>query len=169
MQCQLMESLFQAVRAFHLEESVARDYGAGVPLYHAEVSLLDVIARRPEQSASALAEALGITRGALTQTAKKLVEKGLIEPYSPPRNRKVKYHRLTPLGDVVRQGHAAYHAQANARMKAYLGSKTPEDKRMLHEFLQTLQSCMPLCLYDCEAIGCTCHLKDSPITQGAGG
>lgn len=169
MQCQLIESLFDVLQAIREEQGVARDYGDGTPLYHAEVSLLEVIHRHPDHSAAQLADALGITRGALTQTAKKLMDKGLITQYHAPNNRKTKYHRLTEAGEAVRQGHAQFHAEANAQMKAYLCARPAEEKQVLVDFFKVLSSCTQLCLYDCEAVGCGCGLQTAGATNGQGG
>lgn len=169
MECKLVKSMFSVIRAFHLEESGARDYGGGVPLYHAEVNLLDVIDRNPEYSAGELAAELGITKGALAQTAKRLIEKGVIEAYSPPGNRRVKYHRLTELGKVIRQGHADYHRQSNGKMQAYLSTISASDKAVLTNFFDKLLACMPICLYDCENPDCMCNLPDHAPTKAIGG
>ena len=157
MQCHLIERLFQSIQTIHKEAGIARDYGAGMLLYHSEVTLLELIHRCPEQSAATLAEALGITNGALTQTARKLMDKGLIEQYSPPTNRKLKYHRLTESGETARQGHAQHHQEANARMRAYLCTRSPEEKQVLMDFFTQLEACSQICLYECEPTGCACH------------
>lgn len=166
MQCQLMESLFQAMQTIHAEKGVARSYGVDALLYHSEINLLDVIHRYPERSAAALADALSITKGALTQTARKLMDKGLIEQYSPPNNRKLKYHRLTEAGETARTGHAQYHREANARMKAYLCARTAEEKRVLMDFFRMLESCRQVCLYDCESTGCMCGTEGAVDDNG---
>lgn len=156
MRCNLMENLYKAMQAIHDEQLTPRDYGTGDLLYHAELSLLDVIARNPDKSAVQLATQLGITKGALTQTAQKLVEKGLIEQYNPPKNRKTKHHRLTAAGILAISGHAQYHAEANARMQAYLCGRSAQDKQVIADFFETLLSCMPICLYDCDKDNCGC-------------
>lgn len=161
MQCQLIEALFDVIGAFRQEEGLPRDYGGGVLLHHAELRLLDAVAGHPEQSASALAGRLGVTRGALTQTARRMMDKGLIEQYAPPRNRKVKYHRLTTAGEEARRGHARHHAGANERMRAYLRGLSPAEKQGLLTFLKTLKGCMPICLYECDGTGCACGITES--------
>lgn len=169
MQCQLIENLFDVLQTIRDEQCVARDYGDGTPLYHAEVNLLEVIHRHPDQSAAQLADTLGITRGALTQTAKKLMDKGLITQHHPPNNRKTKHHRLTGAGEAVRQGHAQFHEEANARMKAYLCTRSSAEKQVLMDFFTVLSSCKQLCLYDCEAAGCGCGLQSTETTHAQGG
>lgn len=165
MQCQLIEGLFNAIETIHKERCLARDYGGGVPLYHSEISLLEIVHKCPEQSAATLAETLGITGGALTQTAKKLMDKGLIEQYTLPNNRKVKYHRLTAAGELARTGHAQYHAEANARMKEYLCGRSPEEKQMLLDFFDELTACKQVCLYEC-ACGVEACMQTTTKSQG---
>lgn len=167
MQCQLIDGFFQAMERIQKERGVAREYGAGVLLYHSELSLLEAVHQHPEQQAAALAQRLGITNSALTQTAKKLMDKGLIEQYTPPGNRRQKYHRLTALGMAAREGHMRYHQDANARMKDYLCARTQEEKRVLTDFFQVLGECGQVCLFECGAAGCGCGQRQG--TNGQGG
>lgn len=170
MRCQLVEDMFSTMQLIHSEQCTARDYGAGGLLYHAEVMLLEVVQRYPQHSAAALAGILGITRGALTQTAKKLIEKGLVEQYNPPGNKKTKYHRLTGAGEAVRRAHLQYHAEANARVRAYLCACPQEEKQVLLRFFQTLRDNRQLCLFDCESTGCACGLQaEAPAHIQEGG
>lgn len=154
MQCQLMEPFFEAVQTLRGEENTPRDYGTGTLLYHSEINLLNTIYRHPEESASALAQALGITRGALTQTARRLMGKDLVEQYSPSRNRKTKYHRLTEKGEQTRLAHARHYAQANAAIQAYICNRSAEERQALLGFLRTLQACGPFCLFSCTHHAC---------------
>lgn len=149
MECPLICSLFETVRLMREEERSVRDYGVDTPLYHSEVRLLEAIYSNPEQRAGTLSETLSITKGALAQAAKKLMDKGLIEQYNAQGNRKTKYYRLTELGEVARIGHIRYHDQSIERMRTYLCHRSEDEKRMLMDFLKEVGQCMPLCAYDC--------------------
>lgn len=166
MHCTLVECFFDAMRTVHDEQGTARDYGTGTLLYHAEMSLLEAIHCHPRQSAAALADTLGISRGALTQTAKKLIDKGLVVQYNPPNNRKTKYHRLTEAGEVAREGHARFHAEGNARMRSYLCGLPAADKQVLMGFFRVLEHSGQLCLYECETAGCLCGAQGLIATEG---
>ncbi|MBN1532617.1 MAG: MarR family transcriptional regulator [Spirochaetes bacterium] len=50
----------------------------GSPLYPSELHLLDVVHLDPGLSATDMAEILGVTKGAVSQTLQRLVKKGII-------------------------------------------------------------------------------------------
>lgn len=156
MECPLIGALFDVMRRMRDEERLPRDYGVGEPLYHSELRLLDLIDQNPQKRAGTLSEALGVTKGALAQVAKRLTDKGLIEEYNAEGNRKEKYYRLTALGEEARAGHIRHHDQSIGRMKSYLCSRSEDEKRVLTEFLKEIGQCMPLWPYNCSSPDCGC-------------
>jgi DNA-binding MarR family transcriptional regulator len=84
-------------------------YGLGFPLHHAEVHLLEAIKSQEGTNAGELARYPGMTSGAISQVAGKLLDKGLIESYRKPGNRKEVFSRLTALGEQVCQVHQKRH------------------------------------------------------------
>jgi DNA-binding MarR family transcriptional regulator len=66
-----------------------------------------------------LSEFLGVTNGAVWQTARKLTRKGLIESYREPHNKKEVYFRLTDLGRKASDGHKQHHETINAEFADY--------------------------------------------------
>jgi DNA-binding MarR family transcriptional regulator len=102
------------------------DTGDGVLLHTSEIHVIDMAGRFPDDSMTALALRLGITKGALSQTVKKLEEKEYVERVSPKGNNKTMYIRLTGTGMRAFSWHRAYHAAVNkriARQVAGLGQK----------------------------------------------
>jgi DNA-binding MarR family transcriptional regulator len=120
------------------ERSQPRDYGIGHALYHSEVHLIMAIKEHPDANASELADALGITNGAITQVADKLERKGFIERYRLPDNRKDLYFRLTESGERAYSGHNAHHEKMNAKVVEYLRSLSESDYRIVSDFVRVL-------------------------------
>lgn len=149
MYCQVINRFFSAMAALAEAEKAPRDYGTGHLLYRSEMSFIEAISSRPDPSAIELSELLGVTRGAVTQMGGKLEEKGFIEKYSRPDNKKEKHYRLTDSGRELVGAHRQYHEMANSRMCEYLCSLGDEKKEVIAEFLDKLTETAPISDFEC--------------------
>lgn len=69
------------LKILHLYSVIGRrpkDYGTGDLLYVTELHTIAVVARNNEVNMTQLADIMGVTKGAISQTINKLVHKGLI-------------------------------------------------------------------------------------------
>jgi DNA-binding MarR family transcriptional regulator len=132
------EKINKAVTILSNEKKIVRDYGIGFPLHHAEVHLLDTIRTHPGENTSALAMRNGITKGAIAQITKKLLEKKLITAFQMPENRKEVYFALTTLGKKAVSGHDRHHKRLNAGLSKYFDSLSDEDIQTITTFLDVL-------------------------------
>lgn len=148
MQCQIVSVLFQTLRSLLEAEKQPRDYGTG-PLYRSELALLERVRRSPGINAAELSRGLRVTRPAITQMGGRLEEKGLIERFSKPENKKEKYYRLTELGEATWQAHAAHHAAANQEMCAFLRGLDDGEKQVILQFLTKAGEALPISNFDC--------------------
>ncbi|MFP3043171.1 MarR family transcriptional regulator [Treponema primitia] len=83
-----------------------------------EVHCVEYIGRNGDSNVTKLAESFYMTRGAITKLTKKLIEKGIIESYQKPDNRKEIYFRLTKQGKVINKVHEELHKEFQERDKA---------------------------------------------------
>jgi DNA-binding MarR family transcriptional regulator len=134
----IAEKINKAVSVLNSEKKVARDYGIGFPLNHADVHLLDTINGHLDENTSQLAERIGITKGAIAQITKRLVEKSLITSYHTPENKKEVYFKLTKLGKKAVLGHSRHHQRLNAGLHQYFESLSDKDMRTIAAFLDVL-------------------------------
>lgn len=123
----IIEKLYQLLNIFNAEMKQCRDYGTGHLLYHSEVHLIMAIFNHKDANVSELAQALGITNGAVTQVADKLLEKGLIEKYKLKDDKRGTYFRLTEQGETVYYGHEKHHDDMQDEAMEYMES-LDEDK-----------------------------------------
>jgi DNA-binding MarR family transcriptional regulator len=135
----LSEKFNKTMNSRSEEMKAARDYGIGFPLYHSEVHLLDVVNLHGNENERELAERLGVTKGAVAQVAKKLLDKKLIESYQKPGNRKEIYFRLTDTGQKAAEGHAQHHARMNVGLFAYIDGLDEKDVAVIMKFLDVMQ------------------------------
>ena len=132
------EKINKAVTVLDREKKVARDYGTGFLLNHAEVHLLDTINRNPDENTSQLAQRNGITKGAVAQITKKLLEKELITAFQMPDNRKEVYFELTALGKKAVSGHDRHHRRLNAGLEKYFETLSGKDMKTISTFLDNI-------------------------------
>lgn len=150
MQCEIARRFFEMLSAITTEQKIPREYSGGHMLYHAEIDLLGKIDEYPGANVSMLSLKSGVTKSAVTQMSVKLMNKGLIECYQNPKNKKEKYFRLTKAGQEVRIGHAAYNRMAADEIRNYLCSMNEADKKIILQFLDKMKQYMPLCSFPCQ-------------------
>lgn len=91
-----------------------------------EVHCIDYIGGNMECNVTKLAESFRMTRGAITKITKKLIEKGLIESYQKPENKKEVYFKLTAEGRGVYEIHQELHKEFQERDRVVFEQVTDE-------------------------------------------
>jgi DNA-binding MarR family transcriptional regulator len=105
------------------------------------VHLLETIDKHEGANANELSKILGLTNGAISQVAKKLLDKALIESYQLPNNKKEVYFRLTDSGLKVLEGHREHHAKINAAFFDFVTDRATErDIRAIMKFMDLIIS-----------------------------
>ncbi|MEH7073879.1 MarR family transcriptional regulator [Neobacillus drentensis] len=74
-----------------------------------EVHCIDFIEKYPDSNVTKLADALRVTRGAISKTTKKLLEDGAIDKYQKTGNKKEIYFKLTDIGRRIYGEHEKMH------------------------------------------------------------
>ena len=146
--CRVTEQLFEIIRLLGEENRRSRDYG-GVLLSHGEVLFLGCVARNPDGNVSALSERLGITKGAITQMADKLLKKELIEVVRREGNQKERYFRLTERGEAAKRAHERFHEQTNRELCRYISTLDDRETDAVFRFLAQLRQCVPFSEFEC--------------------
>ncbi len=102
-----------------------------------EVHCIEYIGRNADSNVTKLAESFYMTRGAISKLTKKLIEKGIIESYQKPENKKEIYFRLTPQGRVVYEVHEELHKEFQARDRVVFEQITDEQFDAILGFVET--------------------------------
>lgn len=100
-----------------------------------EVHCIEYIGKHVDPNVTRLAEAFYMTRGAISKITKKLLDKGLIESYQGPENKKEIYFKLTPQGQEVFDIHENLHRSFRQRDDAVFEKITDEQYRSMSRFL----------------------------------
>jgi DNA-binding MarR family transcriptional regulator len=134
----LIEKLYRAMNLVIKEMETPWLYGVDFPLHHAEVHLLEAIKAQERANVSELARYLGMTSGAVSQVTKKLLDKGLIEAYRKPDNRKEVFSRLTALGERIREGHQKHHENMIAVLREFMDRLDENETLAVYGFLDAV-------------------------------
>jgi DNA-binding MarR family transcriptional regulator len=134
----LIEKLYRTTNLVIKEMETPWLYGVDFPLHHAEVHLLEAIKALEGANVSALARYLGMTSGAVSQVTKKLLDKGLIEAYRKPDNRKEVFSRLTALGERICEGHQKHHENMVTILREFMDRLDENETSAVYGFLDAV-------------------------------
>ncbi|MDR3313627.1 MAG: MarR family transcriptional regulator [Oscillospiraceae bacterium] len=101
-----------------------------------EVHYIEYIGKHADCNVTELARAFYMTSGAISKLSKKLLEKGVIESYRKPENKKEIYFRLTAQGQTVYDVHAQLHRGFQARDAAVFAQLSDAQFQMMLAFLE---------------------------------
>ena len=99
------------------------DYGTGVPLYRTEIHTIRAIGENPGINVTRLADHMGVTKGAVSQTVTKLVKKRLIRKTYSADNVKEILLELTDLGWTGFRTHEQFHMEMFDMIREYFGDE----------------------------------------------
>ena len=126
---ELQSLIDQFLKILHLYSVINRkpkDYGTGDLLFFTELHTISVVGKNREINMTRLADLMGVTRGAISQTIRKLVGKGLIIK-SNTTNRKEINLRLSDKGMVVLKGQESFQQEIFTFAGSLYKNATGED------------------------------------------
>ena len=91
-----------------------------------EVHCIEYIERNADSNVTKLAGSSYMTRGAISKMTRKLMQKGIIESYQKPDNKKEICFRLTGRGKAIYKVHEKLHKEFQERDKAVFEQVTDE-------------------------------------------
>lgn len=134
----LLGLLWQLVRKINYLQTKPQDYGIGEALPASQIHLIEAIGKNPQANITQLAKKLVITKGAVSQTVKKLEHKGLVKKQRPSGNDKEIMLKLTKKGRVAFDGHEEYHARFDQGLAAEFNAFSQQEFDMLQGLLKDL-------------------------------
>ena len=116
----IIDDVLTKVESLH---APSRDFGTGVPIYRKEIHTLQAIGQHPKINITALAEYMGVTKGAVSQTAAKLIRKGMVRKQYAKGSKKEVILELTDLGWVGFHNHEKFHMDMFDIAREYYGEQ----------------------------------------------
>lgn len=129
-------SLFlEVVCKFYENDMKAKKFGTDTELHHSEIHMIKFIKENENLHISAIARKMNVTRGAVSQTIKRLEAKGFIYKEAYGDNNCRFLIRLTKKGEVAYANHKKYHEEYEGKIAEILNSMSENEKEFLHKFL----------------------------------
>ena len=121
------------LKILHLYSVIGRkpkDYGTGDLLYFTEIHTITMVGKNREINMTRLADMMGVTKGAISQTIRKLVSKNFIVK-SNTNNRKEINLRLSEKGKIVYKGQESFQKELFTFAGTLYDSARPEDRELV--------------------------------------
>lgn len=139
MECIITTEVFKILNNILEDNKKPKEY-LDIVLMGSEINLLKKIHNYPEYNSKEFAKSLSVTKGAITQTIKKLIAKGLISYYYKENNKKEKYYTLSTKGNEVYKLITKENIISNQNICNYFSSISKKDKELIKDFLNILAS-----------------------------
>lgn len=101
-----------------------------------EVHCIEYIGKNIDTNVTKLAESFYMTRGAMSKLTKKLMNKGYIESYQKPENKKEIYFKLTEQGKEIFETHEELHKEFLERDKVVFEQVTEQQLKDMINFVE---------------------------------
>jgi DNA-binding MarR family transcriptional regulator len=128
---QVLIDLF--LKILHLYSVIGRkpkDYGTGDLLYFTEIHTITVVGKNKELNMTQLANIMGVTKGAISQTIRKLVGKNFILK-SNTTNKKEINLKLSEKGLIVYKGQRSFQKELFTFATTLYEKANPEDRELV--------------------------------------
>jgi len=116
----LLDQVMAKMGAMHLSP---HDFGTSVLLYRAEIHTIRAIGENTGINVTRLAEDMGVTKGAVSQTITKLVRKGLVRRTFAEYDAKEVHLELTEPGWIGFHNHQQFHMKMFDTVREYFGDE----------------------------------------------
>ncbi|MST55704.1 MarR family transcriptional regulator [Pyramidobacter sp. SM-530-WT-4B] len=117
----------------------ARYFRTDQPLYEAEIHMLKAIKENEGIHVTGLADILGVTKGAVSQTLMKLQRKGMVVKETDPANLSRLTLKLTPKGETAYLSHEELHRKYEKVFSDILADYSEANKAFLWSFFSMLE------------------------------
>jgi DNA-binding MarR family transcriptional regulator len=103
----IIDNFIKILHIYSIIDKKPKEYGTGDLLYVSEVHAIYIIGKNPEINLTHLAELSGVTKGAVSQMVKRLVNKRYIAKYKVKNNKEINL-RLSDKGYIIFQQYMAF-------------------------------------------------------------
>jgi len=133
-----MQKFDEVVTTMESMHTPSLSFGTGVLMYRREIHTIQAIGRNPGINVTTLAEYMGVTKGAVSQTIKKLSNKGLVRRTRVPGNVKEVVLELTELGWIGFHNHDKFHMDSLDIAREYFGDQLQSKLQMINTVMNDI-------------------------------
>ena len=145
----LIDSFLKILDLYSLINRKPVDYGTGDLLYFTEIHTITVIGRNREINITRLAELMGVTKGAISQTVKKLAGKNLIVR-SKTENKREVILRLSEKGKTAYKRQKSLQKEIFTFARKLYKKGTPKQREMVRRLFDEIIRNLMMRLEACE-------------------
>ena len=120
---EILEKLEKIIMLTESMHTPPLSFGTGNLMHTKEIHTIQAIGRYPGINVTKLAEQMGVTKGAASQTISKLVKKGLVRKRQVFGNKREVVLELTDIGWIGFQNHEKFHMDALNIAREYYGDQ----------------------------------------------
>ena len=125
-------------------EKTHKSFGTGEMISHSEIHLIEIIGDTQDLSVTDISRHLGITKGAVSQSLKRLENKGFTTKKSDPENLSRSIVLLTSKGQTAYWSHKHWHETMDGGFLKYLDELEDETFEIIVDFLGKVESFLKL-------------------------
>lgn len=128
------------IRILHLYAVIdkkPKDFGTGDLLYVSEIHAIHYIGTNPELNMTQLAEMSGVTKGAISQTVKRLVSKRYVTKYKS-KNKKEINLRLSEKGILINQKYEQFEKEKFVFAERLYDNASKQDIELIRNLFTTI-------------------------------
>ena len=138
---QLIELFLKILHLYSVISRKPKDYGTGDLLYFTELHTITVVAANEEVNMTQLAEIMGVTKGAISQTIRKLVHKNLIIRTNMNNKKEINL-RLSERGRQVLKAQESFQTEIFTFAGTLYEKAKPEDRETVRRLFLAISENM---------------------------
>ena len=119
-------------------------FNTDAKIYPSEIHKLKIIGDKSEPHVSQVARDFGVTKGAVSQSLKKLEKKGLIERTVDQSNNTRLLVRLTPEGKKAYKAHEDLHRMIDSEIEKWLDALAKDEGDVVLDFIRKIKELFSL-------------------------
>jgi DNA-binding MarR family transcriptional regulator len=139
----LIDLFLNILHLYSIINKKPKDYGTGDLLYFTEIHTITMVGKNRKINITRLAEIMGVTKGAISQTIKKLVSKNLILKTNL-HNRKEINLTLSEKGRLAFKGQKSMQKEIFTFASALYNRGTPEQRDLVRRLFVEISANMQM-------------------------
>lgn len=126
----MIDLFLKILHLYSVIEKKPKDYGTGDLLFFTEIHTITIVGKNKELNSTQLADLMGVTKGAISQTIRKLTNKNLIIK-SNANNRKEVNLKLSEKGLVAFKGQLSFQKELFTFAESLYEKGNPKDRALV--------------------------------------
>ncbi|MCP4723206.1 MAG: MarR family transcriptional regulator [Desulfobacteraceae bacterium] len=120
-------------------DKAPKNFGTDHDLSHSEIHMIEIIGNNEDLSVTDIGKLLGITKGGVSQSLKRLEKKDLTTKKPDPENLSRSIVYLTAKGNMAYWAHKHWHETMDGGFSSYLKNLDPHKTDIILDFLTRVE------------------------------